>query len=102
MRGEEVKRNLTPPVLPLLTAEVISIGIGGSLTAPPLPHHRTYGSRIRRFGSVSIICCQGVHLQLSHATLEPCRACGARGQRILPFTTVRAFPPPTRRYYAFC
>jgi hypothetical protein len=20
------------------------IGIGGSLTAPPLPHHRTYGS----------------------------------------------------------
>src|SRR5215510_7046121 len=26
------------------------IGIGGSLTAPPLPHHRTYGSRIRRFG----------------------------------------------------
>jgi hypothetical protein len=25
------------------------IGIGGSLATPPLPHHRTYGSRIRRF-----------------------------------------------------
>ena len=23
---------------------VIAIGIGGSLTTPPLPHHRTYGS----------------------------------------------------------
>ena len=29
------------------------IGIGGSLAAPPLPHHRTYGSRIRRFGRAS-------------------------------------------------
>jgi len=29
------------------------IGIGGSLTTPPLPHHRTYGSRIRRFGGLS-------------------------------------------------
>src|SRR5580704_541242 len=24
--------------------EVAAIGIGGSLAAPPLPHHRTYGS----------------------------------------------------------
>ena len=31
------------------------IGIGRGLTASPLPHHRTYGSRIRRFGR----CCQG-------------------------------------------
>src|SRR5438045_9104026 len=29
------------------------IAIGGSLAAPPLPHHRTYGSRIRRFGELS-------------------------------------------------
>ena len=29
------------------------IGIGRGLTASPLPHHRTYGSRIRRFGRVS-------------------------------------------------
>jgi hypothetical protein len=29
------------------------IGIGENLTTPPLPHHRTYGSRIRRFGSVN-------------------------------------------------
>ena len=25
-------------------AKVILIGIGGSLAAPPLPHHRAYGS----------------------------------------------------------
>jgi hypothetical protein len=24
--------------------DFLKIGIGGSLTAPPLPHHRTYGS----------------------------------------------------------
>ena len=34
----------------LSTLEGISIGIGRGLTASPLPHHRTYGSRIRRFG----------------------------------------------------
>ena len=28
------------------------IGVGGGLTPPVLPHHRTYGSRIRRFFSV--------------------------------------------------
>ena len=31
------------------------IGIGGGLTTSPLPHHRTYGSRIRRFGRFSIL-----------------------------------------------
>jgi hypothetical protein len=36
-----------------LTPEVISIGIGRGLTASPLPHHRTYGSRLRRFGRFS-------------------------------------------------
>jgi hypothetical protein len=29
------------------------IGIGGNLAAPALPHHRTYGSRLRRFGGFS-------------------------------------------------
>jgi len=29
------------------------IGIGRGLAASPLPHHRTYGSRIRRFGGCS-------------------------------------------------
>src|SRR5947209_7579504 len=29
---------------------VKAIGIGGTVTCPPLPHHRTSGSRIRRFG----------------------------------------------------
>ena len=31
----------------------IVIGIGGRLTASPLPHHRAYGSVPRRFGRVS-------------------------------------------------
>src|SRR5271166_2527313 len=30
-----------------------SIGIGGRLTTPPLPHHRAYGSVPRRFGGLS-------------------------------------------------
>ena len=29
------------------------IGIGRGLATPLLPHHRTYGSRIRRFGRLS-------------------------------------------------
>ena len=29
------------------------IGIGGAVTRAPLPHHRTCGSRIRRFGGLS-------------------------------------------------
>jgi hypothetical protein len=29
------------------------IGIGRGLAASPLPHHRTFGSRIRRFGGLS-------------------------------------------------
>ena len=40
-------------------------GIGGGLTASPLPHHRTNGSRIRRFGRVS----QGT--AKIHATPQP-------------------------------
>jgi hypothetical protein len=31
------------------------IGIGGSLATPPLPHHRTYGSHIRRFDRLSTV-----------------------------------------------
>src|SRR5271169_1070599 len=31
-----------------------SIGIGGHLTMPPLPHHRAYGSVPRRFGGLSV------------------------------------------------
>src|SRR3954469_23806784 len=30
-----------------------TIGIGGHLTMPPLPHHRAYGSVPRRFGGLS-------------------------------------------------
>ena len=33
-----------PPSSDRFAAEIPEIGIGGSLAAPPLPHHRTYGS----------------------------------------------------------
>jgi len=35
-------------------APAASIGIGGHLAMPPLPHHRAYGSVPRRFGGLSI------------------------------------------------
>ena len=34
-------------------APALSIGIGGHLAMPPLPHHRAYGSAPRRFGGLS-------------------------------------------------
>src|SRR5215467_11625013 len=40
------------PGLPIVRAT--SIGIGGHLAMPPLPHHRAYGSVPRRFGGLSI------------------------------------------------
>ena len=45
------------------------IEIGGGLTTSPLPHHRTFGSRIRRFGRFSM---------LAHAQAL---ACGSPRQR---------------------
>src|SRR6266478_2812038 len=33
--------------------QAASIGIGGHLATPPLPHHRAYGSVPRRFGGLS-------------------------------------------------
>ncbi len=42
----QVGRGLSPPSCRTCTAY---IGIGGRVTSPPLPHHRTGGSRIRRF-----------------------------------------------------
>src|SRR5476651_2718363 len=44
-------------VLPGAPAKVSSppeIGIGGRLAAPPLPHHRAYGSVPRRFDRVKL------------------------------------------------
>src|SRR5271157_1971205 len=50
-----------------------SIGIGGRLTTPPLPHHRAYGSVSRRFGGLSTRGCRAFgfghrrgHFDLSH------------------------------------
>src|SRR5215213_5754659 len=45
-----VKRSQPCRVSGLLEGPLI--GIGGSLTAPPLPHHRAYGSVPRRFDRV--------------------------------------------------
>ena len=41
-------------MLPFLEIEEREeIGIGGAVTRSPLPHHRTYGARIRRFRDLS-------------------------------------------------
>src|SRR5882672_6232058 len=45
-----VGRGLSPPSCRTCSAH---IGIGGVVTHAPLPHHRTCGSRIRRFGGLS-------------------------------------------------
>src|SRR5208337_2896944 len=34
-------------------SKLAMIGIGGAVARPPLPHHRTYGARIRRFRDLS-------------------------------------------------
>jgi hypothetical protein len=68
------------------------IGIGGSLTAPPLPHHRTYGSRIRRFGSLSIITMPRRSPQALRLPSQARSGMGTHRPEELPFTTVQAFP----------
>jgi hypothetical protein len=42
-------RGVTPLPCPLYSRKNLLIGIGGHLAVPPLPHHRAYGSRTRRF-----------------------------------------------------
>jgi transposase len=42
-----------PPDVSVPPCSPASIGIGGHLTMPPLPHHRAYGSVPRRFGGLS-------------------------------------------------
>src|SRR5215469_732980 len=39
-------------VLDVVARSHLLIGIGGSLAAPPLPHHRAYGSVPRRFDQI--------------------------------------------------
>jgi hypothetical protein len=48
--GHEPEHRISPRLHSLIASR---IGIGRGLTASPLPHHRTYGSRIRRFGRLS-------------------------------------------------
>src|SRR5271166_6315387 len=60
-----------------------SIGIGGRLATPPLPHHRAYGSVPRRFGGLSAR--QRIHRKQSK-TLEASVGEGAvqRARRTQP------------------
>src|SRR5271167_3122537 len=51
--------SLRPSCSSLAPCSPPSIGIGGHLTMPPLPHHRAYGSVPRRFGGLSAH--QGLH-----------------------------------------
>jgi hypothetical protein len=90
----------------LPAAFVCPIGIGRGLTASPLPHHRTYGSRIRRFGRWS----QGVTptptrvsapdvpvIRSSQTSDLPAHASPDAIEPLHPerrlLSTVRAFPP---------
>ena len=45
----------------------VKIGIGGAVTRSPLPHHRTYGARIRRFRDLSP---QGPEVRYAGSPLE--------------------------------
>src|ERR1700754_5270937 len=44
----------TGPSMLLRPPSPPSIGIGGHLATPPLPHHRAYGSVPRRFGGLGL------------------------------------------------
>jgi len=57
-----------------------SIGIGGHLAAPPLPHHRAYGSVPRRFGGLGfdeVTHCDQTHR--AEARLAECIVQGSGG-----------------------
>ena len=43
-KGDQVREHQAGVIPPWTFHNVPLIGIGGSLSAPPLPHHRTYGS----------------------------------------------------------
>src|SRR3954453_11130218 len=47
-----LKAVMFPTRLRLAPCSCPSIGIGGCLATPPLPHHRAYGSVPRRFGGL--------------------------------------------------
>jgi hypothetical protein len=54
-RKELLDLAVRPEPRPVQPSTVLarSIGIGGHLAMPPLPHHRAYGSVPRRFGGLS-------------------------------------------------
>ena len=58
------------------------IGIGGHLAVPPLPHHRAYGSRTRRF--------DWVKLEVDGGQSGACPLCHSR------MLFVRAYPRETQ------
>ena len=53
VRPHSALRGRTPASITLPSCSPASIGIGGHLAMPPLPHHRAYGSVPRRFGGLS-------------------------------------------------
>ena len=54
VRPHSAHGGLTPASIRLPSCSPASIGIGGHLAMPPLPHHRAYGSVPRRFGGLSL------------------------------------------------
>src|SRR5690348_7066307 len=56
-RIRDLRGRLAPFLLPVVgtaaNSPPVSIGIGGHLAMPPLPHHRAYGSVPRRFGGLT-------------------------------------------------
>ena len=72
------------------------IGIGGSLAAPPLPHHRTYGSRIRRFAGLGT----GDVSHLCRRIRRWSPSCWLRSLGATP-SELHSFPSPKARYLGF-
>src|SRR5690349_14318887 len=70
-RSSSIRCNAKPPFAHQCPPPVdwecsASIGIGGHLAMPPLPHHRAYGSVPRRFGGLSSHQC--LHWRQSETT----------------------------------
>src|SRR3984893_8851263 len=71
------------------TAASPSIGIGGHLAMPPLPHHRAYGSVPRRFGGLCVR--QRIHADQPKAIEAPVgEGTMQRARRTQPPRSLRA------------
>jgi hypothetical protein len=89
-------------------------GIGGGLATSPLPHHRTDGSRLRRFGGLRQgepspqperrfpVCQPGVHPRCQRWSDTSPDAIAPLHFRQLLASTVQAFSTLAHAYYAVC